>query len=56
MNKVSIQAYLYCRVATEEQLDGDYALNTKSARLHEQAERQEHLDTFQGNPLEPDDK
>lgn len=56
MNKAPIRAYLYCRVATEEQIDGDYVLNTKSTRLHEQAERQEFLDTSQGNPPEPDDK
>jgi len=56
MNKTPMRAYLYCRVATEEQLDGAFVLNTKSARLHEQTERQEFLDTFQGNPPEPDDK
>lgn len=53
MNKTPIRAYLYCRVATEEQFDGDCVLDTKSARLHEQAERQEHLDTFHVNPPEP---
>lgn len=56
MNKTPMRAYLYCRVATEEQLDGAFVLNTKSARLHEKAERQELLDTFQGNPPEPNDK
>ena len=30
---------LYCRVATQAQLDGDHALEAQSARLHEQAER-----------------
>ncbi len=63
MNKVPMRAYLYCRVATEEQLDGDYVLNPQSARLHEQTERQEYLDSFpiqtgcvsEKSP-EPDDK
>ena len=56
MNKTPMRAYLYCRVATEEQLDGAFVLNAKSARLHVQAERQELLDTFQGNPPELDNK
>ena len=30
---------LYCRVATQAQLDGDHTLEAQSARLHEQAER-----------------
>ena len=30
---------LYCRVATQTQLDGDHTLEAQSARLHEQAER-----------------
>ena len=56
MNKTPMRAYLYCRVATEEQLDGAFVLNAKSARLHVQAERQDLLDTFQGNPPELDNK
>ena len=30
---------VYCRVATQAQLDGDHTLEAQSARLHEQAER-----------------
>ncbi len=33
----------YCRVATQAQLNEDFALNAQSARLHQQAER-EHLE------------
>ena len=35
----SKRVVLYCRVATQAQLDGDHALEAQSARLHEQAER-----------------
>ena len=35
----SKRVVVYCRVATQAQLDGDHALEAQSARLHEQAER-----------------
>ena len=35
----SKRVVLYCRVATQAQLDGDHTLEEQSARLHEQAER-----------------
>lgn len=35
----SKRVVLYCRVATQAQLDGDHTLEAQSARLHEQAER-----------------
>ena len=35
----SKRVVLYCRVATQTQLDGDHTLEAQSARLHEQAER-----------------
>lgn len=34
------RALIYCRVATSEQVD-DFALNAQSARLHQQAEREQ---------------
>lgn len=35
----SKRVVVYCRVATQAQLDGDHTLEAQSARLHEQAER-----------------
>ena len=35
----SKRVVVYCRVATQVQLDGDHTLEAQSARLHEQAER-----------------
>ena len=36
----SKRVVLYCRVATQAQLDGDHALEAQSARMHEQGLRQ----------------
>lgn len=33
----SKRVVVYCRVATQAQLDGDHTLEAQSARLHEQA-------------------
>ena len=35
----SKRVVVYCRVATQAQLDGDHTLEAQSARLHERAER-----------------
>ncbi len=35
----SKRVVVYCRVATQAQLDGNHTLEAQSARLHEQAER-----------------